>query len=76
MAPFDRLYMTFYWSAIVTIDLSHTIFELFDLNNIVTLKSGLQVTRSFKMVPFKSLGALFCSPSIVTIVLSCIICEK
>jgi len=46
MAPFDRPYATFYSSAIVSITLSCTIFELFDvLNNIVTLKSGLEVTR-------------------------------
>jgi len=31
MAPFDRPYATFYWSAIVTIALSCTIFELFDV---------------------------------------------
>jgi len=29
MAPFDRPYATFYWSAIVNIALSFTIFELF-----------------------------------------------
>ena len=29
MAPFDKLYATFYWSAIVNIALSGTIFELF-----------------------------------------------
>ena len=31
MAPFDRPYVTFYWSAIVNIALSCTIFELFDV---------------------------------------------
>ena len=31
MAPFDRPYATLYWSAIVTIALSYTIFELFDV---------------------------------------------
>jgi len=31
MAPFDRLYTTFYWSATTNIALSCTIFELFDL---------------------------------------------
>ena len=31
MAPFDRPYATFYWSAIVNITLSCTIFELFDV---------------------------------------------
>ena len=29
MAPFDRPYATFYWSAIVNLALSCTIFELF-----------------------------------------------
>jgi len=29
MAPFDRPYATFYWSAIINIALSCTIFELF-----------------------------------------------
>jgi len=31
MAPFDRPYATFYWSAIEYIALSCTIFELFDV---------------------------------------------
>ena len=44
MAPFDRPYATFYWSAIVIV-LSCTIFEFLTLNNIVTLKSGLKVTQ-------------------------------
>ena len=45
MAPFDKPYATFYWSAIVNIALSCTIFEFLALNNIVTLKSGLEVTQ-------------------------------
>jgi len=46
MVPFDRTYAIFYWSAIVSRALSCTVFELFDVkNNIVTLKSGLDVTR-------------------------------
>jgi len=31
MAPFDRPYATFYYSAIVNIALSGTVFELFDV---------------------------------------------
>jgi len=31
MAPFDRPYATFYWSAIVNIALFCTVFELFDV---------------------------------------------
>jgi len=31
IAPFDRPYTTFYWSAIVNIALSCTVFELFDV---------------------------------------------
>ena len=45
MAPFDRQYATLYWSAIVNIALSCIIFEFLTLNNIVTLKSGLEVTQ-------------------------------
>ena len=45
MAPFDRSHATFYWSAIVNIALSCTIFECLTLNNIVTLKSRLEITR-------------------------------
>ena len=33
MAPFDRSYMTFYWSAIVSIAVCCTIFELFDVES-------------------------------------------
>ena len=45
MAPFDRPYVTFYWSAIVSIALYCTILELLQLtsNNIVTFKSRLRV---------------------------------
>ena len=41
MAPFDRPYATFYWSAIVNI--ACTVFELFDIE--ITLKSGLEITQ-------------------------------
>ena len=38
MVPIDRSYTTLYWSAVVTVALSRTIFELLDVQNIVTLK--------------------------------------
>jgi len=38
MAPMDRSYTTYYWFAIVSITLSCTIFELFDVENTMTLK--------------------------------------
>ena len=44
MASFDRSYTTFYWSAIVSIDLV-PFSSYLTLNNIVNLKSGLKVTE-------------------------------
>ena len=46
MAPFDRSYTTYYWSAIVSIALScHIFFSYLTWSDIVTLKSGLMVTQ-------------------------------
>jgi len=47
MARFDRPCTTFYWSAIVPIALYLVPFSSYlTLSNIVTLKSGLEVTQS------------------------------
>ena len=40
----------------------------------MTLKSGLH-SRSLKLVPFESLGAVSYSPSIVTVAVSVAVCE-
>ena len=45
MAPFDRPYATFYWSAIITIAILYNFRVFLTLNNIVTLKSALEVTQ-------------------------------
>ena len=45
LAPFDRPYTTFYWSAIVNIA-SVPFLSYLMLNNIVTSKLGLEVTQS------------------------------
>ena len=45
MAPFDRPHATFYWSAIVNIVYLVLFSNYLTLNNIVTLKSGLEITR-------------------------------
>jgi len=78
MAPFNGPYTTFYWSTIVNIALSGTVFKLFDIEWYRDLEIIIWVwgnSRSFKPVPLESLGAVSYSPSIITMAQYCIICE-
>ena len=76
MAPFDRLYATFYWSAIVTIALSCTIFKFFDIALYHDLKIEVRGhSMSLKLMPFKSLGTVSYSTSIVTMAVSVAVSE-
>ena len=52
-----------------------TVSEILGVNNGVTLKSGLEVSRSLQMVQCKSLDTVFCLHSIVTMAVYCIISE-
>ena len=75
MAPFDRPYTTFFWS-IVNIALSCTVFSVIWHWVISYLEiCFIGHSRSFKLVLFERLGAVFYSSSIVTMAVSCIICE-
>jgi len=75
MAPFDRPCTTFYWSAIVNIALSSTVLSYLMLNNIVTLKYGLEVTQVIQNGTIRKLGCSFLFISTVTMALSCISSE-
>ena len=69
MAPFDKSHdflLVRKYSSIIPF------FSYLTLNNIVTLKCGLELTQTFEMVPFESLGAVSYSLSIVTMSLFCI----
>ena len=57
MAPFGRPYATYYWSAIVNIALSCTMFELFDVEYYHDLEIWVKGhSSSLKLMPFKSVG--------------------
>ena len=79
MAPFDRPYATFcwsQWSAIVTIAVSRTFFEFFDVEQYRDLEIAVRGhSLSLKLVPFESLGAVSYSPSIGTMAVSVAVCE-
>ena len=59
MAPFDRSYTTFYWSAIVSMALSGTFLSYLTLNDIMTLKSRLEVTQDHSSIRKLGCGFLF-----------------
>jgi len=67
MMQFDRACMTFYWSAVVTIAVSCTIFELLDVEYYRDFEIWLRGhSRSLKLVPFESVDYVSYSPSIIT----------
>jgi len=58
MAPFDRPYTTYYWSTVGYIA-TRTVIELLDIEKYRDLEIWVKChSRSFKLVPFESLGAV------------------
>ena len=78
MAPFDRSHTTYHWFVIVNMVLYCTVFQLFDVEyswpRNLNYKS-VSHWRPFKLVPFKILGAVFYSTSIVTMAVSLTVYE-
>jgi len=71
MPTIDRSYTTSYWSAVVTIALSRTIFELFDVEYYRDLEIWIMGhSRSLKMAPFDRPHTSSYSSSIVTMAVS------
>jgi len=74
---FRDVLLLVHWSGIVNIALSCTIFGLFDVEYYRDLEIGVRGhSRSMKLVPFKSLSTVSYSPFIVTMALSCIVCDS
>ena len=74
MEPFESLGTVSY--SIVTMAVSVAILEIFSVREWPDLEIWVKGhSRSLKLVPFKSLGTVSYSPSIVTMAISCIVCE-
>ena len=58
MPPFDRPYTTFYWSAIVYIALSNTIFALLDVEKYRDLEIWVRACKGVRCPPIFSLSNL------------------
>jgi len=68
--------MTFCWPAIVTIALSCTVCDLFDVEYYRDLEIWFRGhSRSLRLVPFESLDAVSYSPSIFSMAASVAVCE-
>jgi len=46
MSPFDSAHATSYWCSIVNMALSSVVSEIFNVENLLTLKSGSEITQA------------------------------
>jgi len=74
--PFKSLGAVSYSSSIVSMAVSVAVCEIFSVKELCDLKNRVRVhSMLLEMAPYDRSHTSFYSPSIVTITLSCVICE-